>query len=441
MFTNRADLARTPAHELALDCIEGGIRAAHPATVVEQEVSVVDGELRVGDRRFDLAEADRVLVVGGGNAAGTAAAALEAVLGDRIDDGEVVTDDPSPCDSIRVREGDHPVPSDRGVEGTRQLLDLARSATEADLVLALVTGGGSALMAAPAEGISLSDMQATTDALLQSGATIGEFNAIRKHLSAIKGGQLARAAAPAQVAGLVFSDVVGNDLDTIASGPTAPDRTTYEDALAILERYEVDVPEAVRDRLQAGARGELPETPAADDSVFEGVTNHVLADGLTALEAAADRADSAGHTPLVLTSRVRGEAREAAKTQVAIAEESRASGNPVDPPAVILSGGETTVTDPGDGTGGPNQEFALSAALELRDPGIVVASVDTDGIDGSTDFAGGIVDNDTVTDSGEAHEALRTHDSAPFLAACDAAVKTGATGTNVNDLRVIVVSE
>jgi glycerate 2-kinase len=239
----------------------------------------------------------------------------------------------------------------------------------------------------------------------------------------------------------VFSDVVGNDLDTIASGPTAPDRTTYEDALAILERYEVDVPEAVRDRLQAGARGELPETPAADDSVFEGVTNHVLADGLTALEAAADRADSAGHTPLVLTSRVRGEAREAAKTQVAIAEESRASGNPVDPPAVILSGGETTVTDPGDGTGGPNQEFALSAALELRDPGIVVASVDTDGIDGSTDFAGGIVDNDTVTDSGEAHEALRTHDSAPFLAACDAAVKTGATGTNVNDLRVIVVSE
>lgn len=455
MIRNRAELARTPAHKVALDCVAAGIRAAHPQTVVEEQVSIAGDDLQIGDRHVDLSSVDRVFVLGGGKAAGTAAAALESVLGDRIADGVVVTQSTTSCDRIRVQEGAHPVPDQAGVDATRKLLELADSATAADLVLAVITGGGSALMVGPATGVSLADLQATTDALLQSGAAIGEMNAVRKHLSAVKGGRLARRAAPAEVVGVLFSDVVGNDLDTIASGPTAPDESTYGDAITVLDRYDVDVPAAVKRALDAGARGDRPETPVADNPAFERVDNRVLADGLTALEAAAERADSADYTPVVLSSRVRGEAREAAKTHVAVAEECRASGKPVSPPVVLLSGGETTVTDPGDSTGGPNGEFALSAALEL-DERAVVASVDTDGIDGAGEAAGGIVDEETVgggegvTAGGDgvragstksAREALDGHASHAFLASRNAAVRTGPTGTNVNDLRVVVVPE
>ncbi len=447
MIENRAKLTRTPAHEVALDCIAAGIRAAHPKRVIEENVVLAGDDLQVGQRHIDLSSVDRVLVVGGGKAAGTAAATLEAVLGDRIDDGVVVTDSPVPCDRIRVREGSHPVPDQQGVDGTRALLDLAESATASDLVLAVITGGGSALMVAPGTGISLSDLQATTNGLLQSGAAIGEINTVRKHLSAIKGGRLARRAAPATAVGIVFSDVVGNDLDTIASGPTAPDETTYGDAIAILDRYGVDVPPAVERALDAGARGDRPETPTAHNPAFERVDNRVLADGLTALEAAAEQARSVGYTPLVLSSRVRGEASEAAKTHVGIAEECQASSHPLSPPAVVLSGGETTVTAPGDGEGGPNGEFALSGAIELGERA-VVASVDTDGIDGTGGAAGGIVDENTVATEEEtsanttaAREALGDHDSHRFLRAQNGVVRTGPTGTNVNDLRVIVVPE
>lgn len=467
MFENRDRLARTPRHALALDCIGAGIEAAHPERVVRDRVSVTDGVLRVSagtgsavDHEVDLSGVERLLVVGGGNAAGTAAAALEEGLADRIDDGVVVTDDPAPCERVRVRAGDHPVPAERNAEATREVLEAARSAGPDDLVLAVVTGGGSALLAAPAEGIALADLRATTEGLLESGATIGEVNAVRKHLSAVKGGGLARAAAPAPVVGLVFSDVVGNDLGTIASGPTAPDPTTYADALGVLDRYDVAVPVAVREHLEAGRRGERGETPA-DPTTLGAVTNLVLADSLTALEAAADVAAEQGYTPLVLSTRTRGEARETAKTHVAVAEECAASGNPVEPPAVLLAGGEVTVAgasaggaadgpgDPGDaggpGRGGPNAEFGVSAALELagRDPGtgIVAASVDTDGVDGSSAAAGALVDRDTVEDPAVAREALANHATAAYLADRGAAVVTGPTGTNVNDLRAFVVGE
>ena len=455
MIRNRAELARTPAHEVAFDCVAAGIQAAHPRTVVEEHVSLAGEDLQLGDRHVDLSSVDRVLVLGGGKAAGTAAAALESVLGNRIADGVVVTQSATACDRIRVREGAHPVPDQEGVDATRELLGLADSATAEDLVLAVITGGGSALMVAPATGVSLGDLQATTDALLQSGAAIGEMNAVRKHLSAVKGGRLARRAAPAQVVGVLFSDVVGNHLGTIASGPTAPDVSTYGDAIAVLDRCDIDVPPAVKRALDAGARSDRPETPGADNPAFERVDNRVLADGMTALEAAAESAESANYTPLVLSSGVRGEAREAAKTHVAVAEECRVTCHPVSPPAVVLSGGETTVTAPSDGEGGPNGEFALSAALELGERA-VVASVDTDGIDGSGEFAGGIVDERTVGD-GEgttgggdgmgaaggksAREVLDDHASHTFLASRNAAVRTGPTGTNVNDLRVLVVPE
>jgi hydroxypyruvate reductase len=440
MIHNRAALAGSPAREVALDCVTAGIERALPERVVAETVAVEDGTLAVRDARYDLDAFDEVLVVGGGNAAGKLAEALEGLLGDRVG-GAVVTDAPGDCERIEQFAGSHPVPDRTGVEGTERIRALLDAADERSLVLAVVTGGGSALLPAPAGGLSLADLRATTEALLESGATIHEINAVRKHLSAVKGGGLARAAAPARTVALVVSDVVGNDLDAIASGPVVPDPSTFDDALSVLAEYDLSVPHTVRERLERGRRGEVPETPNPGDPVFERVDVHVLADGLTALSAAAEVAEGAGYEPLLVSSRVRGEAREAAKTHVAIAEEVRASGHPVSPPAVLLSGGETMVTVRGDGTGGPNGEFALSAALELDEVGVVLASVDTDGIDGATDAAGALVDADTVTDAGGASAALADNDAYPFLERAEGLVFTGRTGTNVNDLRVVVVEE
>jgi hydroxypyruvate reductase len=468
MIRNRSALAGTSARELALDCVEAGIAAARPRRVVRETVDVVHEEsdsdpgrtLTVAGERYDLGEYESVVVLGGGKAAGGVAAVLEDVLGDRIDRGVVVTDDSAgEVQQIDVLRGDHPVPSERGVAGARRVLKLADEAGEATLVLAVVTGGGSALLPAPAEGVSLADLRTVTTDLLESGANIAEINAVRKHLSAIKGGRLAERASPARVVGLVLSDVVGNDHGTIASGPLSPDSTTYEDALGVLNRYDIDAPPGVRDRLERGAGGEVAETPgdkpretpSEGAPAFERVSVHVLADGMTALDAAAEVASERCYDPLILSSRIRGEAREAAKTHVAIAEEIRATGNPVEPPAVVLSGGETTVTvrPDGGGEGGPNLEFALSGAIELETSGVALASVDTDGRDGGTDVAGALVDAETVGERIEAdaaRQALAENDSLGVVATgkpeeTDCVIRTGPTGTNVNDLRVLVVEE
>jgi len=446
VIDDRDALASTAARNVALECLEAGIEAGHPQRVVRDAVTLEDETLRIADATYDLEAYDDLVVLGGGNAAAHVVVALEGILGDRIDGGVVLTDDPVDTEHVEVREGDHPVPSERGVAGARTLLEAADAATDDTLVVMAITGGGSALMPAPAGEVSLADLQATTDALLASGADIGEINAVRKHLSALKGGRLARRVTPATVVSLLFSDVVGNDPSVIASGPLVPDETTYADALAVLERYEIDAPEAVLVRLERGAAGEITETPAIDDPAFERVSTQIVADGMTALEVARETAANRGYEPLVLSSRIRGEAREAATTHVAIAEEVRATGNPVSPPAVLLSGGETTVTIRGDGTGGPNQEFATSAALELADgdetegeAGITIAAVDSDGIDGVSDAAGALVDRTTVEDPDSARTALAENDVYPYLETRHALVRTGPTGTNLNDLRVLVV--
>ncbi|ELZ17915.1 hydroxypyruvate reductase [Haloterrigena salina JCM 13891] len=454
MIEDRERVATTDARALALECVETGIEAGRPRRVIRETVTLEESEtpaesregggadetLRIADETYDLSAYDEVVVLGGGNAAAHVAAALQDVLGDRIDGGVVVTDDPVDTERVAVREGDHPVPSRRGVESTRELLAAADDADEGTLVLAAITGGGSAVMPAPAGAVTLEALQETTNALLESGADIREINAVRKHCSALKGGRLARRAAPATVVSLLLSDVVGNDLSVIASGPMAPDASTYGDALAVVDRYGIDVPDAVADRLERGAAGEIDETPGPDDPAFETVSNHVVADGLTVLEAACDAAAERGYETLILSSRVRGEARDAATTHVAVAEEAQATGIPVSAPAVILSGGETTVTVRGDGTGGPNQEFATSAALDLEGGGgITVAAVDTDGIDGATDVAGAVVDETTVDDAERAREMLADNDVYPFLAERGELIRTGPTGTNLNDLRVFVV--
>ena len=440
-FADVESLATTPARETALACLREAVAAAHPERVVADAVSLDGDVLSIAGTEYDLAAHDDVIVVGGGKAGDGVADALERILGDRIGAGAVVTTDPAesegPVERIR---GDHPVPSERGVEGASRVAELVRGADDRTLVIAVITGGASALLPSPAEGISLSDLQATTDALLESGAEIDDLNAVRKHLSTLKGGGLARLAAPATVATLAFSDVVGDDLSVIGSGPTVPDGTTYADALSVLARFDLDVPAPVRERLERGDAGELPETPGPDDPIFERVSTHVLADGFTALAGACETARDRGYEPLILTSRVRGEAREAAKTHVAVAEEALATGNPIEPPAVVLSGGECTVTVRGDGEGGPNQEFALSAAIELP-AGATLACADSDGIDGESEVAGAIVDAGTVDDAAAAREALATNDSGTYLGERGALLETGPTGTNVNDVRVLVVED
>jgi hydroxypyruvate reductase len=440
MIRNRGSLPATVAHDTALDCLTAGIRAARPARVVGESVRFDGEELEIGEERPDLATYDSVVVLGGGNAAGHVATALEDILGDAIDGGVVATDDPVATERVEVLPADHPLPSQRGVDSTRELLDVARGVGPNTLVLGVVTGGGSACMVAPASGITLPDLQTTTDALLDSGAAIHEINAVRKHLSAIKGGQFARALAPARVTALVLSDVVGDELDVVASGPLVPDSTTYADALDVLQSTGIEVPDAVRDRLEAGVRGDIAETPGPDDPAFDRVTTTVVGNNTTAIEAARDVATERGYDTLVLSSRIRGPSREAARCHVAVAEEMVATGNPIAPPAVVLSGGETTVRVTGEGRGGPNQEFALSAARDLPAEA-VVGAVDTDGVDGNTDAAGALVDGETVADRAAAAAALEDNDSNRYLADRGALIETGPTGTNVNDLRVLVVGQ
>lgn len=441
MIRDEETLARTPAHEHALDALAAGIDAAHPHTVVAEAVTLDGDTLAVADATYDLSEFERLLVLGAGKPAGAVAEALEEALGDRIDDGIVVTTTPADTARVRIREGTHPLPSAANVEGTREVLALAGEAGADDLALVVVTGGGSALLAAPVAGVSLEAYRDLTDRLLDSGATIDEFNAVRKHLSRVKGGRLARELAPATSVGVVFSDVVGNPLDVIASGPTAPDSSTYEDALAALERYGVDPPAGVREVLEAGRRGERPETPDSGDPAFDRASNHVVADARTALDGAAAACEEAGYRPVVLAAGIEGESRVAGGIHAAVARECLEAGDPAAPPVALLSGGETTVTVTGDGEGGPNQEFALGAALDL-DGAVVLGSVDTDGIDGPTDAAGGLVDGDTVpADGREARAALADNDAYGYLDGRDCLVRTGPTGTNVNDLRVVLVGE
>ena len=441
MITNKAALARTARRDHACEALTAGVEAAQPQTVLDDSLSVSDGVLTIGDTEYDLDQYSAVVVLGGGNAAGTVAMALEEQLGDRIAGGLVVTDDPRSPEHIEVVEGTHPLPSEANVEGTRELLDRAAGVDEDSLVLGVVTGGGSALMCAPAEGVSLPEYRELTTALLESGASIDEINAVRKHISALKGGQLARALAPATTVGLVFSDVVGNRLDVIASGPLSPDGSTYDDALTVLDRYDIDPPAGVEGVLSAGADGSRQEIPGVGDPAFEAVSVHVLADNRTALDAAASVLEGRGYTPVVLSAEIEGEAGAVGRTHGAIAREWFRGNGPVDSPFALLSGGEATVTVTGSGTGGPNQEFALACGLDTLGTDALVAAVDTDGIDGPTDAAGALLSGADLSDPEAASAALDSHDVYPYLDEHGLLVRTGQTGTNVNDLRLVLVGD
>lgn len=325
------------------------------------------------------------------------------------------------------------------------MLNLASQAGETDLVICLISGGGSSLMPLPRGDIALSDIQRVTDALLKSGATINEVNTVRKHVSAFKGGWLAKAAYPATVLNLVLSDVIGDPLDFIASGPTVADSTTFADAVEILNRYGLweTMPQAVKAVLTEGQRGRLEDTPKKGDKVFQKVKNIIIGNNRTATEAACTSLRNMGLQSLLVTSLLEGEARHVGTMLGSIAKEVEASGNPMPRPCGIVVGGETTVTVVGDGTGGRNQEIAVSAALSITDmTGVAIASLSTDGIDGPTDAAGAVVDGHSLARSNEAglaaKESLAHNDSYTFLSKLDDLIFTGLTGTNVNDVSVIV---
>ncbi len=415
---------------------------------MHEHVENVDGAIRIGRSTFTHGDFDRILVVGAGKAGVPMARAVQSIVGaDRVG-GCVVVPHGQAADlgAIRIREAGHPVPDRPGVDAGQEVVAVLDDVDERTLVLCLISGGGSALLVCPAPGIDLDDLRATNEALLACGATIVEINTLRKHLSAVKGGQLARAAAPARVATLVLSDVVGDPLDAIASGPTVPDPTTFADCAAIVDRYGLDgkLPEAVLERIRRGVAGEVPETPKAGDAIFERVEHVLVANNARAVEAAAGAAEDLGYRPLVLSTTIEGETRDVARVHAAIATEALQSGRPCRPPCCLISGGETTVTLRGEGRGGRNQEFALAAAVALDGvEGVTVCSVGTDGIDGATDAAGAIADGRSVARAEaagiDARAALDDNDSHTVFAQLDDLVITGPTDTNVMDLRLILI--
>lgn len=428
---------------------DAGVAAADPSRCVHQALVVTGDELRCGSLRLPLNTISSLRLVGAGKATAAMAAAAEAILGDRIDCGAInVPSGPvRPLARVETFAAGHPVPDEAGVAGARRQLDLLAGLDPDSLVLGLFSGGGSALLPAPADGLTLAEKQETTRLLLACGATIDEINALRKHLSAIKGGLLARAAAPARVIALLLSDVIGDPLDTIASGPTHPDATTFGDCLTIVDRYDLrrQLPASVRQHLEAGGRGERPETPKPRDPCFARAESLVIGNNRLALDAAAHQAWALGYEVLVLTSRLQGEARQAAASLVAIAQETAETNRPIARPACLIASGETTVTLRSDGKGGRNQELALAAALQLSGwSAITLISGGTDGIDGPTNAAGALADGQTVSRAQaqglDARAFLERHDSYSFFAALDDLVITGPTGTNVMDLQIILIA-
>ncbi|MDI9424014.1 MAG: glycerate kinase, partial [Spirochaetota bacterium] len=391
-----------------------------------------------------------IFVLGAGKATALMARAVEELLGDRISAGLISVKYGYTTSLARIEtiEAAHPVPDEKGRRAAERILDMATGAGAGDLIISLISGGGSALLPLPAPPVTLEEKRQTTNLLLKSGASIHEMNAVRKHLSLIKGGNLARAAHPATVINLMISDVVGDDPDVIASGPLVPDASTFAEALSILERYGIadSVPASVLDRLRDGVKGLLPENPKVGEECFSGGTGIVIASNILALEAARSRAKSLGYTPVVLSSLIEGDTREAAMFHAAIAREMVASGNPVSAPACLISGGETTVEVRGKGLGGRNMEFALQSAILLDGTrGICVASVGTDGTDGPTDAAGAFADGRTVRRAMaiglDAGKYASENDSYHFFERLGDLIVTGPTNTNVMDVRIIMVRE
>ncbi len=436
---SRTDRDRAALRRAAASILAASLRAADPERLVRHHLRRRDA---LGRNR------GRIVVVAVGKAAVAMARAAETVLGPRLHDGIAVAPAAGPgLRRVRLRIASHPLPDQRGLDAAREVEALARALGKDDRLLLLLSGGASALLPAPAGSLTLEDKVLSTELLLRAGAPIHELNAVRKHLSRLKGGGLVRASAPARVSTLVLSDVVGDDLATIASGPAAPDPTTFDDALEVLRRRGVieRVPRAVLRHLEAGARGEFRETPKPGDPLFRNVRTWIVGSNRLSVEAAAREARSLGFRALVLTTRLEGEAREAARGLVAILRECVEEGRPARPPVCLIAGGETTVSVRGDGEGGRNQELAVAAAPPLFGFPVpaVLASLATDGVDGKSAAAGGVADDQTLARArglGLAPPSLflEKSDSRSFLGPLGDLIVTGPTGTNVMDITILL---
>ncbi|GIW11787.1 MAG: hydroxypyruvate reductase [Dehalococcoidia bacterium] len=426
--------------------VQAALAAVEPGAAIRRALAVRRGALTVGGLLLPLRAFRRVLIVGAGKAAAPMAAAVADLVAERPVEGLVIVPHGyrAPTGPVALREAGHPLPDEAGLRATAELIELLAGANEDDLVIATLSGGASALLVAPAGDLTLEDVGVTTELLLRSGATIAEVNAVRKRLDRIKGGRLVRVAFPALTLGLVISDVVGSPLDVIASGPTVPDRSSWEEAAAVIARYQLTerLPPRVRAWLEAGYAGQLDPPLGPDDPVFTRAKTVIVADNRLAARSAARAAEEAGLASLVLTTFVEGEAREVGRVLAGVLREVDASGLPLRRPCCLVAGGETTVTVRGPGLGGRNQEVALGAALALAGvPRVLFAAIGTDGRDGPTDVAGAWVDGETVA-RGRAHgqeaaAALAANDSYHFFAAAGGHLRTGPTLTNVNDLYLL----
>jgi glycerate-2-kinase len=432
----------------ALTIFMEAVKAADPYRCIQNMVSANDDSIIIGQDTYHQSTFKKIFVIGGGKASARMGQALEDVLGERITGGWINTKDGHsvPLKHITVHECSHPVPDARGMYGTKKIIDILSEADEQSLVICLLSGGGSALMPAPCEGVTLEEKQQVTKLLLGTGATIGELNAIRKHLSILKGGGMARLVFPARLHVLILSDVIGDKLDIIASGPAVSDSSTFADCIEICIRRGImeKLPSRVRERLNKGIKGMVPETAKPDDSYLSFAANTLIGNNRISVAAAEMTACSLGFNTLVLSTFLEGEASELGKFFASIASEIRISGNPIPAPACIIGGGETTVTVRGNGQGGRNQEMALSAARFLSGmDDVVFLSGGTDGTDGTTDAAGGIVDGGTVK-RGKAKglsidDFLNNNDSYTYLRETGDIMVTGPTGTNVMDVQILCV--
>ena len=429
---------------------DAGLQAVDPKVAVHKYLKQESERLRVGEQTYQLSDFNNIFVVGAGKAGAPMAAAVEEALGDKLSAGviNVKYGHTEPLNKIKINEAGHPVPDQAGLWGTLEIVGLLEDAGKNDLVICLISGGGSALLPLPVDGISLAEKQELTEKLLACGATINEINTIRKHISKIKGGQLARIAFPATLITLILSDVVGDPLDAIASGPAVPDTSTFQDVKDILSRYGIwhDIPNPIQSHIQKGINGEIPETPKSGAEIFSKTQNIIIGSNTQAVLAAKNEAQNFGYNTLMLSSLMEGETKEVAGVHAAIAKEILKTGNPVKPPACLISGGETTVTLRGDGKGGRNQEFVLAAAIDISglEP-LVILSGGTDGTDGPTDAAGAICDGQTISKAKKkgmnAMGYLSKNDSYSFFKPLNDLLMTGPTKTNVMDLRIILAGD
>ncbi len=425
-----------------------GLDAVDPYHAIKTHLQREGDELRLRGRSYNLLHYENVYVVGAGKAAAPMSQAVEEILGNKLTAGivNVKYGHTAPLRIVKINEAGHPVPDEAGLRGAREIVELLEKTGESDLVICLISGGGSALLPFPVGDITLRDKQVITKALLDSGATIHEINAIRKRISRVKGGRLAKLAHPSALISLILSDVIGDNLDVIASGPTVADTYTLKDCISIIDRYQLwdNAPSSIVQYIEKrGTSSE--ETPKPDDPAFIRTQNEIIASNSLAVRAAREKARSLGYNCIILSTLVHGETREIAKIHSAIVKEIILSGNPISPPACVISGGETTVTIKGGGQGGRNQEFALASAIDidgLRD--VVFLSAGTDGTDGPTDAAGAIASGSTMPRarklSLDAHSYLNSNDSYNFFKPLGDLLITGPTNTNVMDLRLVLVN-